>query len=120
MGASETEVLRNLIFRSIQKETRLSENQVARLRWSMIDGDIITTAYHRKIKISRELEDALVLLPRRKSGTDLLFFGSTSLLSEDNHRRIVLARSDDPEPKRRYAIFALKSHKHIDKSAMVC
>lgn len=119
MGASDMEVLRNLIFRSLQKETRMSESQVARLRWSMIKGNTITTAYHRKVIISRELENALTLLPKRKSGLDLVFFGTNTLLGA-NERRIAIARSDNPEPKRKYVLFGIKSHKRIDKSAAVC
>lgn len=120
MRSSDSDVIRNLIFRSLQKETRLSESQVARLRWSQIKGDTITTAYHRKIIISRELVDALTLLPRRKSGVDLVFFGTASLSASDIHSSATFARSDNPEPRGKLAIFAHKVHKHIDNRALAC
>lgn len=74
------EVFRNLVFRAIQKETRLSERQVAQLRWSQIHGDEIITAYRRHAKMSRELVEALELLPRTHS---LVFIG-TSLAPRQN------------------------------------
>lgn len=52
------EILRNLVYRSIQKETRLSERQVSQLRWSQINDDTIVTKYKRQVKMSRELTDA--------------------------------------------------------------
>lgn len=53
------EILRNLVYRSIQKGTRLSERQVSQLRWSQINDDTIVTKYKRQVKMSRELTDAL-------------------------------------------------------------
>ena len=75
------EVLRDLVFRSIQKETRLSERQVAQLRWDDISDGVITTRYKRHVGISRELERALSLLPRSdKRG--YVFIGSTLLVRQ--------------------------------------
>ena len=73
------EILRNLVYRSIQKETRLSERQVSQLRWSQINDDTIVTKYKRQVKMSRELTDALSVMPRGKR-SDFVFHG-TSLLN---------------------------------------
>lgn len=59
------EIVRGLLFRSIQKETRLSERQVAALEWGQISGNVIRTKYGREAKISRELQSALDALPRK-------------------------------------------------------
>lgn len=71
------EIIRNLVFRSIQTETRLSERQVAQLRWSQIDGDKITTPYKREVRISNETRHALETL-RKRSGNKWVFM-TTSL-----------------------------------------
>jgi len=75
------EVFRNLVFRAIQRETRLSERQVAQLRWSQIHDDEIITAYRRHAKMSRELVEALNLLPRTHS---LVFFGTSLAPRQDS------------------------------------
>lgn len=75
MSSAYYEVLRNLIFRSLVKETRLSERQIMLLRWSFIRGDKITTAYGREVQISRELADAISLLPKADNG--LVFYGTS-------------------------------------------
>lgn len=67
MRSAYYEVLRNLVFRSIQRETRLSERQVAQLRWEQVRGDKIVTKYHREVQMSRELVAALDLLPHSGS-----------------------------------------------------
>lgn len=71
------EIIRNLVFRSIQKETRLSERQVVQLRWSQIDGDRITTIYGREVQISPEIRRALDSM-RKISGNTYVFM-TTSL-----------------------------------------
>lgn len=81
MRGTYYEVLRNLIFRAIQRETRLSERQVAQLRWSQIHGDEIITAYRRRAKMSRELVAALDLLPHTHS---LVFFGASLCPKQDS------------------------------------
>ena len=63
------EIMRNLVYRAIQKETRLSERQVSQLRWSQIEKDTITTKYKRQVKMSRELTEALYSMPKGK-GSD--------------------------------------------------
>lgn len=74
MDSAYLEVLRALVFRSIQVETRLSERQVAQLRWSQIQDDEIVTVYKRRVKMSRELLSALSLLPHTNR---YVFFGTS-------------------------------------------
>ena len=74
MDSAYLEVLRALVFRSIQVETRLSERQVAQLKWSQIEGDEIVTIYKRRVKMSRELLSALSLLPHTHR---FVFFGTS-------------------------------------------
>lgn len=81
MESTYYEVLRDLVFRSIQKETRLSERQIAQLRWSQISGNTITTRYKRQVEMSRELERALSLLPH-DDPMGYVFIGSTLLVRQ--------------------------------------
>ena len=85
------EIMRNLVYRAIQKETRLSERQVSQLRWSQIEKDTITTKYKRQVKMSRELTEALYSMPKGK-GSDLVFFGSSSLLHMGETPEMALIR----------------------------
>ena len=89
MRSAYYEVLRNLVFRSIQKETRLSERQVAMLRWSQIHDDEILTAYKRRAKMSRELVEALNLLPHTNS---LVFVGASLSRNETDAMRALRAQ----------------------------
>ena len=82
MRAAYLEVLRNLTFETIKLETRLSDRQVAQLRWSQIHGDVIHTTRQRDCKVSREVVNALALLPHKDSGVDFVFFGNS--LSKDD------------------------------------
>lgn len=82
MRAAYLEVLRNLTFKTIKLETRLSDRQVAQLRWSQIHGNVIRTTRMRDCEVSREVIDALALLPRKESGVDFVFFGNS--LSKDD------------------------------------
>lgn len=120
MRTAYLEVLRNLTFETIKLETRLSERQVAMLRWSQIDGDMIKTTRQRNVKVSREVMDALALLPRNNSETGLVFFGAASL-SQPELEQIAGMEQRLNEPKRRFIIWKTKeTHKRVDKSAMVC
>lgn len=92
------EVFRNLVFRAIQRETRLSERQVAQLRWSQIHNDEIVTAYRRHAKMSRELVEALNLLPRTHS---LVFFGSSLAPRQDSEAMRELRRQFEEEDQKR-------------------
>ena len=104
------EIMRNLVYRAIQKETRLSERQVSQLRWSQIEKDTITTKYKRQVKMSRELTEALYAMPRGK-GSDLVFFGSSSLLHMGETAEMALIRKslDEPQKARRKITF-FKAH----------
>lgn len=82
MRAAYLEVLRNLTFKTIKLETRLSDRQVAQLRWSQIHGNVIRTTRMRDCEVGREVIDALALLPHKESGTDFVFFGNS--LSKDD------------------------------------
>lgn len=104
MRATYTEVLRNLVFCSIQRQTRLSEAQVARLRWSQIHGNVIRTTRQRECVISREVVDALSLLPHRESGVDYVFFGNNSL-SDGNLESV----KEKKKPLRQYLVYKLKN-----------
>ena len=98
------------MYRAIQKETRLSERQVSQLRWSQIDQDTITTKYKRQVKMSRELAEALSVMPKGK-GSDLVFFGSSSLLhmgETDEMAAIRLSLQESQKPQKKWAIF--KAH----------
>ena len=83
MTSTYYEVLRDLIFRSIQRETRLSEHQVARLKWDQIAGGVIHTRYNRQVSISRELERALYLLPH-DDPRGFVFIGASLLVRQDS------------------------------------
>lgn len=76
MRTAYLEVLRNLTFKAIKLETRMSERQVAMLRWSQINGDVIHTSRQRDCKVSREVINALSLLPHSET-VDLVFFGNS-------------------------------------------
>lgn len=106
MRAVYTEVLRNLVFRSIQKETRLSEAQVARLRWCQIKGNTIRTTRNRDCKVSREVVDALSLLPHRETGVDYVFFGNS--LSKSDLDEVRTFEQVKNQPKRRFFIYRTK------------
>lgn len=101
------DVLRNLIFRSIQKETRLSERQVSQLRWDQIEGSVIVTQYDRRVEMSRELVDAIALLPRQE-GSRYVFFGSPLLHQRETDEMRAIRESlwAQPKPHKRFAIFA--------------
>jgi hypothetical protein len=118
MRTAYSEVLRNLTFKTIKLETRLSERQVAMLRWSQIKGDTIRSTRMRDCKISREVMDALALLPHSDS-VDLVFFGSS--LSTSDLQRLGELEQRLERPKRRFIIMKTKeSHKRVDKRAMIC
>ena len=118
MRTAYGEVLRNLTFKTIKYETRLSNRQVAMLRWSQIKGDTIRTTRMRDCKISREVMDALALLPH-SSSVDLVFFGNS--LSHEEIERLGELERQLQKPKRRFVIMKSKEmHKRIDKRAMVC
>lgn len=119
MKAAYIEVLRNLTFKTIKLETRLSDRQVAQLRWSQIHGDIIRTSRQRDCKVSREVIDALALLPQKESGVDFVFFGSS--LSASELTEVRTAEQTVYKPKRHFVIWnSRKSHKRVDKSAALC
>lgn len=118
MRTAYTEVLRNLTFKTIKLETRLSERQVAMLRWSQIKGDTIKSTRMRDCKISREVMDALALLPH-SSQADLVFFGSS--LSTGELQRLGELEQRLERPRRRFIIMKSKeTHKRVDKRAIVC
>ena len=96
-------VLRNLTFRAIKLETRMSDRQIAGLRWQNIHDNVIDTDRHRSCEISRELVEALALLPRKKSGVDLVFFGDS--LSEWEQFK---ADQDKPKHSALKGIFAVR------------
>ena len=83
MNSTYYEVLRDLVFRSIQKETRLSAHQTAMLQWRQIDGNIITTRYKRQVEMSRELTNALAILPR-SDPRGFVFIGSSLLVKQNS------------------------------------
>ena len=83
MESTYYEVLRDLVFRSLQKETRLSEHQLAQLKWSQISGNVISTRYKRQVEVSRELERALSLLPHGDP-RGYVFIGSTLLIRQSS------------------------------------
>lgn len=119
MRTAYNEVLRNLTFKAIKLETRLSDRQVAQLRWSQIHGNIIRTTRMRDCEISREVMDALALLPHKTSGVDFVFFGNSLSVSDLERLRELDDRLQ--RSKRRFVIWKSKdTHKHIDKSVMVC
>lgn len=113
-----TEVLRNLTFKTIKLETRMSERQVALLRWSQINGNVIHASRQRDCKVSREVVDALALLPHSDK-VGLVFFGSS--LSTDELQRLGELEQAQFRPKRRFVILKTKeTHKRVDSRAMVC
>lgn len=119
MRAAYLEVLRDLTFETIKLETRLSDRQIAQLRWSQIHGDVIRTTRQRNCKISREVINALALLPHKSSGVDFVFFGNS--LSCEELKRLGELQQRLEKPKRRFLIYKTKeSHKRVDKSAMIC
>ena len=83
MESTYYEVLRDLVFRSLQKETRLSEHQLAQLKWSQISGNVISTRYKRQVEVSRELERALSLLPH-DDPRGYVFICSTLLIRQNS------------------------------------
>ena len=118
MRTAYSEVLRNLTFKTIKYETRLSERQVAMLRWSQIKGDTIRSTRMRDCKISREVMDALALLPH-SSSVDLVFFGNSLSLDEIRHLGELEQKLN--QPKRRFLLLKTKeTHKRVDKRAIVC
>lgn len=100
MRAAYLEVLRNLTFETIKLETRLSDRQVAQLRWSQIHGNVIHTTRQRDCTVSREVVNALALLPHKDSGVDFVFFGNS--LSNDD---LLELRTVENRQK--------KSHRHL-------
>lgn len=119
MRTAYHQVLRNLTFRAIKLETRLSDRQVAQLRWSQIHGDTIRTTRMRDCTISREVVDALTLLPHRNRGSDLVFFGDSFSL-EDLERIAELEKLRKAKKKPAMRWIFRKSHKRVDKSAYIC
>lgn len=118
MRTAYTEVLRNLTFKTIKLETRLSDRQVALLRWSQINGNIIRSTRQRDCEVSREVTDALALLPHGESENDLVFFGNS--LSVSDLEKLGELNKSLEKPKRRFLIYKTKeSHKRVDKSAMI-
>ena len=118
MRTAYTEVLRNLTFKAIKLETRMSERQVAMLRWSQINGNVIHTSRSRDCRVSREVVDALALLPHSDK-VGLVFFGSS--LSTDELQRLGELEQARFSPKRRFVILKTKeTHKRVDSRAMVC
>ena len=91
------EIIRNLVFKSIQRETRLSERQVAMLMWSQIDGDRIITRYHREVQISNELRHALDSM-RNTSGNRYVFM--TTSLAPALPRQSKLSKAVERKPRR--------------------
>jgi hypothetical protein len=83
MESTYYEVLRDLVFRSLQKETRLSEHQLAQLKWSQISGNVISTRYKRQVEVSRELERALSLLPHNDP-RGYVFIGASLLVRQSS------------------------------------
>lgn len=119
MRTAYIEVLRNLTFETIRLETRLSDRQVALLRWSQIKGNVIKTTRQRDCKVSREVLDALALLPRKTSGLDYVFLRCNSL-SHEELTRLGEIENRLEQPKRRFFIYKTKeTHKRVDKSAVV-
>lgn len=100
MRAAYLEVLRNLTFETIKLETRLSDRQVAQLRWSQIHGNVIHTTRQRDCTVSRGVVNALALLPHKDSGVDFVFFGNS--LSKDD---LLELRTVENRQK--------KSHRHL-------
>ena len=98
MDSAYLEVLRGLVFRAIQTETRLSERQIAQLRWSQIQGDEIVTAYKRRAKISGEVVAALSLLPHSHS---FVFFGTSLVRRQDSEAMRELRRQFAEEDARK-------------------
>lgn len=88
MRTAYNEVLRNLLFKTIKLETRLSDRQVAMLRWSQINGNVIKSTRSRNCVVGREVIDALSLLPHSDS-VDLVFFGNSLSEPELNEMRPV-------------------------------
>lgn len=99
------EILRNLVYRSIQKETRLSERQVSQLRWSQINDDTIVTKYKRQVKMSRELTDALSVMPRGKR-SDFVFHGTSLFHYCETDEMALLRKSLAPEKSKKIKIFS--------------
>lgn len=81
MNGTYYEVLRDLVFRSLQRETRLSEHQLAQLKWSQISDGVISTRYHRQVRISRELQRALSVLPH-DDPRGFVFIGASLLVRQ--------------------------------------
>ena len=102
MRAAYIEVLRNLTFKTIKLETRLSDRQVAQLRWSQIHGNVIRTTRMRDCEVSREVINALALLPRKESGVDFVFFGNS--LSQDDLTEL-LAVGNRQKKSQRHLLF---------------
>lgn len=98
------EILRNLVYRSIQKETRLSERQVSQLRWSQINDDTIVTKYKRQVKMSRELTDALSVMPRGKR-SDFVFHGTSLLHYCETDEIALMRKSLAPKKSKKIKIF---------------
>lgn len=98
MDSAYLEVLRGLVFRAIQTETRLSERQIAQLRWSQIQGAEIVTVYKRRAKISGEVVAALSLLPHSHS---FVFFGTSLAHRQDSEAMRELRRQFAEEDARK-------------------
>lgn len=102
------EILRNLIYRSIQKETRLSERQVSQLQWSQIKNDTIVTKYGRQVKMSLELTEALKFIPREKR-SNMVFFSSPSLLNFGESEEMAILRKPTKSDKKSKILGIFKS-----------
>lgn len=106
MRGAYFEVFRNLVFLLLRKETRLSDRQIAQLRWSQIHDNVIYTQYRKRIEVSRELAEAIYLLPRNNP---LIFFGSPLSPRQDSEGMQMLFeqfRIEDEKTKKSKKIFS--------------
>lgn len=106
MRTAYLEVLRNLTFKAIKLETRLSDRQVAQLRWSQIHGNVIRTTRMRDCEVSREVINALALLPHKDSGVDFVFFGNS--LSVTDLEALRIQQEAKERPRRHLLMWNLK------------
>lgn len=119
MRAAYYEVLRNVTFRAIQRETRMSDRQVAMLRWSQIRGNTIACSRQRSCNVSREVIDALALFPRNDPESDFVFIRQSSLsISELNNMR-EQQRAKEAAKKRFLISWPRFSHKRVDRTSQV-
>ena len=102
------DVVIELTYYGIQKETRLSERQVRQLRWDQITGDTIHTAYKREAHISEPLVKALGLLPSHGERYVFPIWASPADASKMDRQKMVKALRQNIRDSKRSSRSRLK------------